>query len=166
MEEQKTKVKALNDRLKQVEKKEEARAETPRRRADADQGRCLGGLKTGQPVHIVETQNTDVLLYGVIEPTLGYMTNVDKAGRSTVGFNTSWFSGNRWGIFVTQKVFPEYNFNLWRGWRASSSCRAATWTRPASCSIATPGSVSRARRSASSASAARTRCRVTSPTSG
>ncbi|MDH2348400.1 porin [Bradyrhizobium sp. SSUT77] len=114
MEEQKTKVKALNDRLKQVEKKEEARAEAPPPAAGPIPTKAgpWESFKTGQPVHIIETQNTDVLLYGVIEPTLGYVTNVDKAGRSTVGLNTSWFSGNRWGIFITQKVFPEYGFNL------------------------------------------------------
>lgn len=114
MEEQKTKVKAMNDRLKQVEKKEEARAEAPPPAAGPIPTKAgpWESFKTGQPVHIIETQNTDVLLYGVIEPTLGYVTNVDKAGRSTVGLNTSWFSGNRWGIYVTQKVFPEYGFNL------------------------------------------------------
>ena len=113
IEEQKAKVKAMNDRLKKVEKKEEAMASMPPPAAPIPTK--VGpweAFTTGKPVHIVETQNTDVLLYGIIEPTLGYVTNVDTNGRSTVGLNVSWFSGNRWGIFVTQKVFPEYGFDL------------------------------------------------------
>jgi predicted porin len=112
MEDQKTKVKSMADRLKQVESKEEARAQLPPPPPMPTKVGAWEALKTGKPVHIFETENTDVLLYGVIEPTLGYVTNVDKTGRSTVGLNVSWFSGNRWGIFVTQKMFPEYDFNL------------------------------------------------------
>jgi predicted porin len=113
MEEQKGKVKALNDKLRQLEKQKDAQASVPAPNAPmAAKTGPWDSLISGQPVHIVETSGTDVLLYGIIEPTLGYVTNVDTKGQSTVGLNTSWFSGNRWGLFVKQKLFPEDNFNL------------------------------------------------------
>lgn len=113
LEEQKTKVKALNDRVKQVERVQEAQAAAPLPPAPLPtKAGPWDSFISGKPVHIVEMQNTDVLLYGVIEPTLGYTTNVNTKGASTVGLNVSWFSGNRWGLYVTQKVFPEYGFNL------------------------------------------------------
>jgi predicted porin len=112
LEEQKGKVKALNDKLKQMERQQDAHAAAPPPGPIATKTGPWDSLVAGRPVHIVETSNTDVLLYGIIEPTLGYTTNVDTKGRSTIGLNTSWFSGNRWGIFVKQKLFPEDNFNL------------------------------------------------------
>ncbi|UGY06135.1 porin [Bradyrhizobium quebecense] len=112
LEEQKRKVKKLDDRVQKVERAQEAHAEAPASGPTPAKAGPWESFKTGRPVHIFETDNTDVLLYGVIEPTLGYTTNVDAAGRTTFGLNTSWFSGNRWGIYVTQKMFPEYGFNL------------------------------------------------------
>lgn len=112
LEEQKRKVKKLDDRVQKVERAQEAHAEAPGSGPMPAKAGPWESFKTGRPVHIFETDNTDVLLYGVIEPTLGYTTNVDAAGRTTFGLNTSWFSGNRWGIYVTQKVFPEYDFKL------------------------------------------------------
>jgi predicted porin len=112
MEEQKSKVKALNDKVKQMERAKEAQASVPPPGPIAKKAGPWDSFVSGRPVHIIETEGTDVLLYGIIEPTVGYVTNVNTKGASTVGLNVSWFSGNRWGIFVTQKVFPEYNFNL------------------------------------------------------
>jgi hypothetical protein len=112
VEEQKAKVKALNDKVKRMEQAKEAQASVPPPGVMPTKAGPWDSFVSGRPVHIIETQNTDVLLYGIIEPTLGYVTNVNTKGQSTVGLNVSWFSGNRWGIFVTQKVFPEYNFNL------------------------------------------------------
>jgi predicted porin len=111
MEEQKNKVKALNDKVKQMEKQKEAFAAVPPPGPVTKTG-PLDSLISGQPVHIIETSGTDVLLYGLIEPTLGYTSNVNAAGQSKVGLNVSWFSGNRWGIFVKQKLFPEDGVNL------------------------------------------------------
>ena len=113
MEEQKTKVKALNDKVKQMEKaKGSPSLRAASRRRSPTKAGPWDSFVAGQPVHIIETSGTDVLLYGLLEPTLGYTTNVDTKGRSTVGLNTSWFSGNRWGLFVKQKLFPEDGFNL------------------------------------------------------
>ncbi len=112
MEEQKGKVKALNDKVKQMERAKEAQASVPPPGTMATKAGPWDSFVSGRPVHIIETSGTDVLLYGIIEPTLGYTTNVNTKGASTVGLNVSWFSGNRWGIFVTQKLFPEDNFNL------------------------------------------------------
>ena len=112
MEEQKTKVKALNDKVKQMERAKEAQASVPPPGPMVTKTGPWDSFVSGRPVHIIETSGTDVLLYGIIEPTLGYVTNVNTKGASTVGLNVSWFSGNRWGIFITQKVFPEYGFNL------------------------------------------------------
>src|SRR5260221_1387671 len=112
MEEQKGKVKALNDKVKQMERAKEAQASVPPPGAEAAKGGPWDSFVSGRPVHIIETSGTDVLLYGIIGPTVGYTTNVNTKGASTVGLNVSWFSGNRWGIFVTQKLFPEDDFNL------------------------------------------------------
>jgi predicted porin len=114
MEEQKAKVKALNEKMRKME---DAQAAVPPPSSSASSvftkgGAPLDNFLNGRPVHIIETQNTDVQLYGLLEGTLGYNTNVDTKGRSTVGLNVAWFSGNRWGIFITQKVFPEQGFNL------------------------------------------------------
>ena len=93
MEEQKNKVKTLNDRVKQVERKQEAHAEVPPSPDPmAKKAGPWASFVSGQPVHIIETSGTDVLLYGIIEPTLGYVTNVNTKGASTVGLNVSWFS--------------------------------------------------------------------------
>jgi predicted porin len=112
MEDQKGKVKALNERLKQMEQAKDAQASVPPPRPMVTKAGPWDSLVAGQPVHIVETTGTDVLLYGLIEPTLGYETNVDTKGQSKVGLNVSWFSGNRWGLFIKQKLFPEDGFNL------------------------------------------------------
>jgi predicted porin len=112
MEEQKTKVKALNDKVKQMERAKEAQASVPPPGPMVTKTGPWDSFVAGRPVHIIETSGTDVLLYGLLEPTLGYTTNVDTKGRSTVGLNTSWFSGNRWGLFVKQKLFPEDGVNL------------------------------------------------------
>ena len=112
VEEQKTKVKALNDKVKRMEQAKEAQASVPPPGPMAKKAGPWDSFVNGQPVHIIETSGTDVLLYGLLEPTLGYTSNVDTKGRSTVGLNTSWFSGNRWGLFIKQKLFPEENFNL------------------------------------------------------
>ena len=58
----------------------------------------------GAPVHIVETTGTDVRLYGLIEPTLVGVSNYSKSGASGIGIPVSWFSGNRWGLEVNQKL--------------------------------------------------------------
>jgi predicted porin len=55
-------------------------------------------------VHIAETAGTSVRLYGLIEPTLFGGSNFSKTGGSQIGIPVSWFSGNRWGLDVTQKV--------------------------------------------------------------
>lgn len=39
-----------------------------------------------------------VSLYGLIDITLSNRNNVDTARHSQTGFQTAWFSGNRWGI--------------------------------------------------------------------
>jgi predicted porin len=112
VEEQKTKVKVLNEKVKQMERAKEAQASVPPPGQMATKAGPWDSFVSGRPVHIIETSGTDVLLYGIIEPTLGYTTNVDAKGQSTVGLNVSWFSGNRWGIFVKQKLFPEEGVNL------------------------------------------------------
>jgi hypothetical protein len=163
VEEQRGKVKALNDRLKQMERQQDAHAAMPPPGPIVTKTGPLDSLVAGRPVHIIETSGTDVLLYGIIEPTLGYTTNVDTKGRATVGLNTSWFSGNRWGIFVKQKLFPEDGVNLiarmesefelpsgnmdtpgvlfnrdaWVGRlvRDSAGARSCGWREPASCHL-------------------------------
>ncbi|MBD5655026.1 MAG: porin [Candidatus Eremiobacteraeota bacterium] len=60
----------------------------------------------GTGVHIVETAGTDVRLYGLIEGTLAGVTNASTTGQPAIGLPVSWFSGNRWGIDVHQRLSP------------------------------------------------------------
>jgi predicted porin len=55
-------------------------------------------------VHIVETSGTDVRLYALLEATLAGMTHTNGSGQSSIGMPVSWFSGNRWGIDVVQRL--------------------------------------------------------------
>jgi predicted porin len=130
MSELKAEIRALNKRLSDMEKaKAKADAERAKQveqeKAYASAAPAAGPVVTkaglrnpfddllaGRPVHIYETSGTDVQLYGLIEGTVGWVSNADTAGHSTIGLNTAWFSGNRWGIYVTQKLFPEYKFNF------------------------------------------------------
>src|SRR5262249_11570431 len=106
---EKAKAKADSERAQQAER-EKAAAGAPGTGpvcTKAGLHNPFDDLFNGRPVHIYETSGTDVQLYGIIEGTLGWDTNADRAGHSTIGLNTSWFSGNRWGINITQQIFPE-----------------------------------------------------------
>ncbi len=61
---------------------------------------------TASGVHIAETAGTSVRLYGLIEPTFFGGTNFSKTGGSQIGIPVSWFSGNRWGLDINQKLSP------------------------------------------------------------
>jgi predicted porin len=50
------------------------------------------------PIMLYDDQNTSVHLYGLIEATLSDVNNQNDKGSLAVGFQTAWFSGNRWGI--------------------------------------------------------------------
>jgi predicted porin len=52
----------------------------------------------------VGNAGTSVRLYGLIEPTIVNQTNTSKSGVSSTGIPVSWFSGNRWGLDINQKV--------------------------------------------------------------
>ena len=43
-------------------------------------------------------QSTSVHLYGLLEGTISAATNQNAMNQTAVGFQTAWFSGNRWGI--------------------------------------------------------------------
>jgi predicted porin len=58
----------------------------------------------GTGVRIIETSGTDVRLYGLIEATLAGQTNASGSGAAAIGLPVSWFSGNRWGLDITQKL--------------------------------------------------------------
>ena len=59
-------------------------------------GNMLGFLNN--PVMLYDDHNTSVHLYGLLEATLSDATNQNAKGSSSTGFQTAWFSGNRWGI--------------------------------------------------------------------
>jgi predicted porin len=50
---------------------------------------------------------TTLVLYGLIEPTLGTVDNVDDAKDRQTGMQVSWFSGNRWGIAGAQSLVSD-----------------------------------------------------------
>ena len=45
------------------------------------------------------TATDTVALYGLLDITLSGITNADARGDTKLGYQTSWFSGDRWGIF-------------------------------------------------------------------
>jgi predicted porin len=59
-------------------------------------GNILGFLNN--PVMLYSDQNTSVHLYGLLEGTISAATNQNAMNQTAVGFQTAWFSGNRWGI--------------------------------------------------------------------
>jgi predicted porin len=121
----KKEIKALNERLSKVEKeKAKAKAlaeqEASRPRPSEAQAQMptkagvpyLNGILDGRPVRIVETSGTDITLYGILEATFSDVTNSDKAGHSTLGMQTAWFSGNRWGLYGQTMIDPNSKFKL------------------------------------------------------
>ncbi len=124
---------------------------------------------SGIGVHIVETANTDVRLYGLIEATFANITNTTNTGLSQVGMPVSWFSGNRWGLDISQKfrttpagAKPATNeLNSSRNSKVNSNCPAATWIRRAFSSIETRGSACRVTTSENSLSGAKIPYRAT-----
>src|SRR5215470_7921514 len=114
LDEQKTKIKALNERLQQMEQQQKSVvAAAPASGSLLTKGKGIADdVLSGRPVHIYETSGTDVVLYGIIEATFGHQTNVDALGHTSTGLNVSWFSGNRWGIYGTQKLFSDYGINF------------------------------------------------------
>jgi len=59
----------------------------------------------GSGVHIIETAGTDVRLYGLIEATAAGQSNATSGGAWNIGLPVSWFSGNRWGLDINQKLW-------------------------------------------------------------
>jgi len=63
----------------------------------------VNGSKLGmfsKPVMLYDDGTTAVHFYGLIEVTLSYANNQTDAGNTTFGFQTAWFSGNRYGFDV------------------------------------------------------------------
>ncbi len=118
IEQQKAKIKALSAKLEEVSKQKPVMqlvAMTPSGEAmpvsaktgyvsykdggePADRVSFWNSLKEGRPLHIVETEGTDVRIYGILEASYAYQTNQTSTGKSVVGQEISWFSGNRWGL--------------------------------------------------------------------
>jgi predicted porin len=69
---------------------------TPKTLKTDQQGSPLKFLNN--PIYLYDDQNTTVHLYGLIEATLSDANNQNNKGSVAVGFQTAWFSGNRWGI--------------------------------------------------------------------
>lgn len=58
-----------------------------------------------------KTPKTTIVLYGIVEPTLSYVNNANDKGDNRVGFQVSWWSGNRWGITGAQSLVKD---DSWR----------------------------------------------------
>ena len=57
------------------------------------------------------TATDTVVLYGLLDITLSGITNADARGDTKLGYQTSWFSGDRWGIWgkhVVGGVEPDW----------------------------------------------------------
>jgi predicted porin len=73
-----------------------AAAATPEALKTDQNGNMLGVLS--RPVMLYTDDTSSVHLYGLVEATIGYASNQNDKGAASVGFQTAWFSGNRWGI--------------------------------------------------------------------
>jgi predicted porin len=78
-----------------------AQAAVPEALKTDQNGNLLGVLS--KPVMVYDDDKTQVHLYGLIEATISDATNQQSATNgkkspAAIGFQTAWFSGNRWGI--------------------------------------------------------------------
>ena len=120
-------IRALNERLAKVEKeKAETKAQAERlarqevmsaAQASAQMSTKAGvpylnGVMEGKPVRIVETSGTEITLYGMLEATFSDVTNTTTDGKSKLGMQTAWFSGNRWGLYGQTMIDPASQFKL------------------------------------------------------
>jgi predicted porin len=70
--------------------------DTPEALKTDNSGNLIGFLS--RPVMLYDDGNTSARLYGIIEVTISYASNQNAQGDSAIGFQTSWFSGNRLGF--------------------------------------------------------------------
>jgi predicted porin len=62
-----------------------------------------------------KTPKTLIVLYGIVEPTLSAVNNAYAYGGSKIGYQVSWFSGNRWGITGNQSLVKDDSIKaIWR----------------------------------------------------
>jgi predicted porin len=123
----KREIRALTERVSKVEKeKTEAKAKAKvAAEQDAKSPRppesqmvtkagvpYLGGVLDGRPVRIVETSGTEITLYGILEATFSDVTNTTTDGKSKIGMQTAWFSGNRWGLYGQTMLDPDSKLKL------------------------------------------------------
>ena len=123
----KREIRALTERVSKVEKeKAEAKAKAKvAAEQDAKSPRppesqmvtkagvpYLGGVLDGRPVRIVETSGTEITLYGILEATFSDVTNTTTDGKSKIGMQTAWFSGNRWGLYGQTMLDPDSKLKL------------------------------------------------------
>jgi len=121
MKAQKVKIKVLETHLLQLEQKkihsQAAAAPAPGPIVTEEEAPPVAPpfwnpLVSGRPVHIVETAGTEITMYGLVEATISGVTNAAPNGDSKLGFQTAWFSGNRWGLYGKTVMFPEYGLNF------------------------------------------------------
>jgi predicted porin len=123
----KREIRALTERVSKVEKeKAEAKAkaksvaEQDARSPRAPESQMatkagvpyLGGVLEGRPVRIVESSGTEITLYGILEATFSDVTNTTTDGKSKIGMQTAWFSGNRWGLYGQTMIDPDNKLKL------------------------------------------------------
>ncbi|MTJ84215.1 MAG: porin [Telmatospirillum sp.] len=66
---------------------------------ETDQNGNLLGILS-KPVMLYDDNTTSVHFFGLVEATLSDATNQNKKGSQAIGFQTAWFSGNRWGFDI------------------------------------------------------------------
>jgi len=107
----KSEIETLNARLDLIESQQEKAAALQYdqfQKAQADKA-AAAKKKTLPGVHILETAGTDVRLYGLLDATLAATTSSTSSGASSIGLPVAWFSGNRWGLDVTQRLSADPN---------------------------------------------------------
>jgi predicted porin len=87
----------LTKRLEALEAKNGGKA-TPEALKTDDNGNLLSVFQ--HPVMIYDDGRTSLHLYGLIEVTLSEATHQSGTGNTAFGFQTAWFSGNRYGFDI------------------------------------------------------------------
>jgi predicted porin len=119
VDELRAEIRALSARLHKVEKEKASKAQVQAAAQASTKGQIVtkgeptkSSFFDGRPVRIVETEGTDITLYGILEPSFIYQTHVTKDGRNAIGMQTSWFSGNRWGLYGKTVIDKDSKLNL------------------------------------------------------
>ncbi|MDP9105379.1 MAG: porin [Candidatus Eremiobacteraeota bacterium] len=96
---------ALKARLDLVESQQEETARATFSNIEETK-KTAAAVKAPAPNSVrIGTAGISARLYGLIEATTIGVTHTTAAGAPAIGMNTPWFSGSRWGLDVSQRLY-------------------------------------------------------------